>query len=113
MLPLLVLIFCGSLVWFLGKCIGFIVFLTALIADDKVELWQEFGPPYLSQCQFLYGYEILKTFLIGEDFYWQAGALEFWPPFFETVNYGEKFFVIYLVIALNGRYFSQKVGHWV
>ena len=46
--------------------------------------------------------EIGEVFVVGEDLYWEGGAMKVVAPRFQGTNDGEEFAVIDIVVAFSG-----------
>ena len=54
--------------------------------------------------------EIDEVFVVGEDLYWEGGAVEVVAPRFQGANDGEEFAIIDIVVAFGGGEGLREVG---
>jgi hypothetical protein len=80
------------------------------VDNAEVVTGQEFGPTGLSAVKHLCCYKVLQISVVGQDSDRRLSSFKFGTPFFKAMDDSEQFFIVNLVITLNGRVFLRKEG---
>jgi hypothetical protein len=80
------------------------------VDNAEVVTGQEFGPTGLSAVKHLCCHKVLQISVVGQDSDWRLGSFKFGMLFFKATDDSEQFFIVNLVITLNGRVFLRKEG---
>ena len=84
-----------------SESIRFSAKMTRAESDDKVELGEVFGPPYLPPGQYLGSRKILKVFMIHNNIDGIGRTFQIVPPNLESFENGKQFLVICVIVQLR------------
>jgi hypothetical protein len=81
------------------------------VDNAEVVTGQEFGPTGLSVVKHLCCHKVLQISVIRQDSDQRLSSFKFGTPFFKVTDDSKQFFIVNLVITLNGRVFLRKEGN--
>ncbi len=99
--------------WATCQSIQLIINLVKTISDVIVESRQKLTSISLMMIQLLNWHEILKIFVIHDHLDKIDKVFELWSSFLESANNDHEFFIVDLVVILNGAMLFWKISDWM